>query len=74
MRDRVPLQWAMTQMSHGNALSALGRRESGTARLEEAVAVYRAALEEMTQEAALNRIGQENLAECLALLKQRRES
>ena len=36
----------MTQNNLGNALAALGARESGTARLEEAVAAYRAALEE----------------------------
>ena len=34
----------------GNALSTLGERESGTARLEEAVAAYRAALEERTRD------------------------
>jgi tetratricopeptide (TPR) repeat protein len=45
-RDRVPLDWAMTQMNLGNALRALGTRESGTARLEEAVAAYHAALTE----------------------------
>jgi hypothetical protein len=33
----------------GDALRALGERESGTARLEEAVAAYRAALEEKTR-------------------------
>ena len=49
-RERVPLTWAMTQNNLGNALSRLGERESGTARLEEAVAAYRAALEEMTRE------------------------
>ena len=49
-RDRVPLDWAMTQMNLGNALWTLGERESGTARLEEAVAAYRAALEERTRE------------------------
>ena len=37
-RERVPLDWAMTQMNLGNALRTLGERESGTARLEEAVA------------------------------------
>jgi len=42
----VPLQWAGTQSNLGHALAALGERESGTARLEEAVAAYRAALEE----------------------------
>jgi tetratricopeptide (TPR) repeat protein len=40
-RARVPLDWAMTQNNLGNALSSLGERESGTARLEEAVAAYR---------------------------------
>ena len=42
----MPLDWAMTQNNLGNALSTLGERESGTARLEEAVAAYRAALKE----------------------------
>ena len=36
----------------GNALSDLGARESGTARLEEAVAAYRATLEEYTRDRA----------------------
>ena len=49
-RERVPLDWAMTQNNLGNALSSLGERESGTARLEEAVAAYRAALTERTRE------------------------
>jgi len=49
-RDRVPLDWAMTQMNLGTALQTLGERESGTARLQEAVAAYRAALEERTRE------------------------
>ena len=40
----------MTQNNLGNALWTLGERESGTARLEEAVAAYRAALEEWTRE------------------------
>ncbi|MGH6814085.1 MAG: hypothetical protein ACREC6_00110 [Hyphomicrobiaceae bacterium] len=45
-RERVPLDWAMAQDKLGAALTALGQRESGTARLEDAVAVLRAALEE----------------------------
>src|SRR5204863_414730 len=49
-RDRVPLDWAGTQMSLGNALLRLGERESGSAHLEEAVAAYRAALEERTRD------------------------
>ena len=40
----------MTQNNLGIALWRLGERESGTARLEEAVAAYRAALEERTRE------------------------
>ena len=49
-RERVPLDWAMTQNNLGTALQALGERESGTARLEEAVAAYRDALKERTRE------------------------
>ncbi len=51
-RERVPLQWAMTQTNLGNALRTLGERESGPARLEEAVAAYREALKEYTRERA----------------------
>ena len=36
-RERMPLHWATTQTNLGIVLSALGERESGTARLEEAV-------------------------------------
>jgi len=81
-RDRVPLDWAKTQMNLGNALWSLGERESlgdpetGTARLEEAVTAYRAALEEYTRDrvpldwamnqnnlgAALTRLGERHRA------------
>jgi hypothetical protein len=47
-RARVPLDWAMTQVNLGNALVRVGERESGTARLEAAVAAYREALQEFT--------------------------
>ena len=40
----------MTQNNLGNALQALGGRESGTRRLEEAVTAYRDALKERTRE------------------------
>ena len=40
----------MTQNNLGTALWRLGERESGTARLEEAVAAYREALKESTRE------------------------
>ena len=46
----MPLDWAMTQMNLGTALRALGERERGTARLEEAITAYRAALEEWTRD------------------------
>ena len=46
----MPLDWAATQNNLGIALATRGERESGTARLEEAVAAYRAALEERTRD------------------------
>ena len=49
-RERVPLDWAMTQNNLGDCASRLGERESGTGRLEEAVAAYREALRECTRE------------------------
>jgi 16S rRNA G1207 methylase RsmC len=49
-RERAPLDWARTQNNLGNVLLALGAREGGTARLEEAVAAYREALKERTRE------------------------
>ena len=75
-RDRVPLDWAMTQNNLGSALQTLGERETGTARLEEAVAAYRAALEEYTREWTpyQHEIVQRNLVACLRLLDQRRNS
>jgi tetratricopeptide (TPR) repeat protein len=75
-RERVPLQWAATQMNLGAALSSLGERESGTGRLEEAVAAHREALKEYTKEAApyWHNIAQQNLGRANALLGQRRGS
>ena len=46
----MPLDWARTQNNLGIALETLGERESGTARLEEAVGAFRAALQEITRE------------------------
>ena len=48
--ERRPLDWAATQNNLGRALWRLGERESGTAKLEEAVAAYREALKELTRE------------------------
>jgi tetratricopeptide (TPR) repeat protein len=49
-RDRMPLEWAMTQNNLGLALARLGERESGTARLDEGVLAYREALKEWTRD------------------------
>ena len=49
-RERVPLDWAMTQNNLGNALAILGKRESGRERLEQAVTTYTEALKERTRE------------------------
>ena len=43
-QDDAPYDWATTQNNLGNALSALGERESETKHLEEAMVTYRAAL------------------------------
>jgi tetratricopeptide (TPR) repeat protein len=48
-RNAFPHDWAGTQMYLGNALQTLGERESGTARLEEAVAALHEALQEFTR-------------------------
>jgi hypothetical protein len=72
-RDRVPLDWAVTQANLGNALLRLGERESGTARLEEAVAAYRAALEEYTPQTDPTNYQRtmKNLDQVLTLLKKK---
>src|SRR5438132_918926 len=49
-RERVPLDWARLQDGLGIALTIFGRRESGTAKLEEAIATLREALKERTRE------------------------
>jgi tetratricopeptide (TPR) repeat protein len=50
IRQSVPLLWATTENNLGAALWTLGARESGTERLEEAVAVLREVLKERTRE------------------------
>jgi tetratricopeptide (TPR) repeat protein len=50
--DDTHLDWAETHNSLGFALSTLGTRESGTAKLEEAVAAHRDALKAITRERA----------------------
>jgi tetratricopeptide (TPR) repeat protein len=49
-RERVPLDWAMTQNNLGTALRGLGERESGTETLRKAVDAFREALKERTRE------------------------
>ena len=49
-RERVPLDWAITQHNLGIVLRSLGERETDTARLNEAVTAFRAALEERKRE------------------------
>jgi tetratricopeptide (TPR) repeat protein len=49
-RERVPLQWAMTQNNLGNALMRLGERENDPGRLLAAVAAYTEALQERARE------------------------
>jgi hypothetical protein len=74
-RARVPLDWAQTQNNLGLALWSLGERESGTARLEEAVAAYRDALSIFESAAAVYfaQVTHRNLARAEALLIQRRK-
>ena len=69
----MPLEWAGTQNNLGNALSTLGERESGTARLNEAVAAYREALKESTRERVPLQwaMTQNNLGVALNLLEAR---
>ena len=72
-RERVPLDWAMTQNNLGNALAILGERESGRERLEQAVAAYTEALKEYTRERVpLDwAMTQNNLGNALAILGER---
>jgi hypothetical protein len=64
----------MTQNNLGAALQTLGEREDGTARLDEAVAAYRAALEVFRPAGAAYYVGiaERNLARVEALLIDRR--
>ena len=70
MRTIDPNYWAMTQNNLGNALRILGKIAGDTARLEEAVTAYRAALEVYTRDAmpANWAMTQNNLANALRAL------
>jgi tetratricopeptide (TPR) repeat protein len=74
-RERVPLDWAMAQNNLGTALRTLGQRESGTVRLEEAVAAYNEALEIFSASYSdyYETICYSNRERALALIKDRRK-
>jgi hypothetical protein len=66
----VPLDWAATQNSLGDALGALGERESDPVKLEEATRAFREALQEWTRERVPLQWAhtQENLASAYGVL------
>lgn len=72
-RERVPLDWAETQLVLGDTLYFLALRTPGTLMLAQAVAAHRAALEEFSQEHNLQewRVAQRSLGAALAMLGQR---
>ena len=69
----MPLEWATAQMNLGNALRALGEREAGTGRLDDAVSAYRDALKERTRDRVPLQwaLSQMNLGNALAILGER---
>ena len=73
-RERAPLAWAATQNNLGVALGALGEREAGIVRFEEAVARYHQALSiyEPARATFYMEMTRRNLARCEALLAERR--
>ncbi len=70
-RERVPLDWAMTQNNLGTALRTLGERESGTAHLTEAVTAYRAALAVFSPDMPYYDRTQQNLTKAEQLIQRR---
>ena len=75
-RERVPLDWAMTQNNLGDALERLGECESSSEPLEEAVAGFDAALEVLVaakcRPLSSGSLGR-NRARVASLLEQRRK-
>ena len=73
-RERVPLQWAASLDNLGQALVALGMRQTGTEQLEDAVASFRAALSVFEQAGSTSRVSEtkENLDRAQTLLAKRR--
>ena len=75
-RERVPSSWAETQNNLASTLLALGQREGGTARLEQAIAAARAALEQWTRDQTPRvwAFTEKELGDALAVLAQRQKS
>src|SRR5262249_18731354 len=67
-RERVPLDWAMTQNNLGSVLTILGQRKSGTGRLEQAGSADR--LEQFTPQRVPRQwaVTQSNLGSALLTL------
>jgi tetratricopeptide (TPR) repeat protein len=70
-RDRVPLEWAMTQNNLGVALATLGERQRNVAPLEEAIAAFQQALLEQERVPLEWAMTQNNLGETLTSLGER---
>jgi tetratricopeptide (TPR) repeat protein len=72
-RDRVPLDWAITQIELGISRWTLGARESESTQLNAAVAAFRLALEECTRDRAPFQwaAAQSNLGTTLLTLSER---
>jgi tetratricopeptide (TPR) repeat protein len=75
-RERVPLQWALTQENLGLALQALGEKELSTDRMDQAIAAFRTALEVFEQAGASYNIekARRNLALAEAALARLRQA
>lgn len=75
-RERVPLDWAMTQYNLGTAQQTLGERESDTERLEQAVQAYVNALEIVTEKSvpAYWQVIQRNFQEAQSLIEKRKKA
>ncbi|MBF0436051.1 MAG: hypothetical protein HQL77_11850 [Magnetococcales bacterium] len=74
-RSRVPLDWARVQNNLGNALRALGERESGTEKLEAAMTAFAMALDVAKASGAgyYIKMFQRNLDKCNDLLNKRKQ-
>jgi hypothetical protein len=74
-RERVPLEWAMTQSNLGHVFESLGKQEEGTEKLKGTVTIYKAVLEvfEAAQVSYYVKIAEDNLRRAEALLLERQK-